>query len=85
VPTTYATDIRPKFRPKDLACMTPHNILLDSQSWMCDPAAAFGFADHGNARCVYERLSAQTMPPDTPWSPAWLALYQGWMTDGFLP
>ena len=83
MPTTYTADIQPKFRAKDIACTTPAKILIGDQDWMCDPAPAFGFPDHGNARKVHERLSAGDMPPDGAWPADWLALYAAWMTDGF--
>ena len=85
MPTSYVTDIRPKFRQTDIDCMAPRNIFLGDQAWMCSATAANGFADHGNARHVYERLSAKDMPPDNAWSDAWLAVYESWMTDGFQP
>jgi hypothetical protein len=80
---TYSTDISPKFRAKDTMCMDRRGIRLDDADWMCDPAAAFGFKDHGNARHVFERLSAGTMPPDGAWSGDWLKTYQSWMNSGF--
>jgi hypothetical protein len=83
MPTTYKADIRPKFRPGDVACMAPRNIFLDNQDWMCAAAAAFGFPDHGNARKVFAKLN-DDMPPDGPWSDADLATYQAWMDGGFL-
>ena len=52
---------------------------------MCDPAPTFEFADHGNARHVYDFLSSKRMPPDGPWPQDWLDTYQNWMTTGFLP
>ena len=85
MPTTYRTDIRPKFRPNDIACMRPRGVLVDSQDWMCDVAATFGFPDHGNARRVHNRLTAGNMPPDGAWPADWLAAYESWMVDGFLP
>jgi hypothetical protein len=85
MPTTYATDILPKFRPNDIACMTPRGIQIGESAWMCDPAAAFGFDDHGNARHVFQALSDGVMPPDGAWSPDWIATYQSWITGGFQP
>lgn len=65
--------------------MSRRDIDLGDSGWMCAPAATFGFADHGNARHVFDRLSDGSMPPDAPWSAAWLATYQTWMDSGFQP
>jgi hypothetical protein len=81
--TTYTADIKPKFRPQDIGCMAPRHVLLADQGWMCNAAAGFGFADHGNARHVFERLSDGSMPTDAPWSQAWLDAYQSWIDGGF--
>jgi hypothetical protein len=83
--TTYSADIKPLFRPNDLACMVPHGIRLDDQTWMCDPAASPDFLDHGHARLVFQRLQAGTMPPDGAWPPAQIATYRNWMSGGFQP
>jgi hypothetical protein len=80
---TYTNDIQPKFRPKDTMCMGPRGIQLTNADWMCDPGSSFGFADHGNARHVYDRLNDKSMPPDGSWSQDWLNTYQAWMTGGF--
>ena len=40
---TYAADIRPLFRERDLACMSPHDVQLDQVDWMCDAAAQHGY------------------------------------------
>jgi hypothetical protein len=80
---TFKADIAPLFRTKDLACMTPHGIDLGAAEWMCDPAPAFDFADHGNARRVFSCLSSGVMPPGEPWPAASIATYQSWMSDGF--
>jgi len=82
---SYARDIKPKFRPSDVACMARRHIKLGDATWMCDPAAAFDFADHGNARHVYDYLSSQQMPPDAPWPQDWLDTYQNWINTGFQP
>ena len=62
--TTYAKDIRPLFRPQDIACMSRAGVRLGDAAWMCDPAGNNGFADHGNARHVYAALEKGVMPPD---------------------
>ncbi len=81
--TSFAADILVKFRPGDIGCMAPKGILLGSAEWMCDPAPNFGFADHGNARHVFDVLERGVMPPGQKWPPDWLQQYQQWMTSGF--
>jgi hypothetical protein len=81
--TTYTHDLRPKFRAQDIACMTPRGVHLDDAAWMCDPAAGHGFADHGNARRVYNALSRGVMPPDSAWPQPCLDTYDAWMAAGF--
>ncbi|MEI9992603.1 MAG: hypothetical protein WDM86_21545 [Rhizomicrobium sp.] len=83
---TYTADIRPKFRDSDIACMKRNRVMLGEAAWMCDGAPTHGFADHGNARQVFTYLAgngAAPMPPDGPWSQAWLDTYKAWMNDGF--
>lgn len=90
--TSFAQDILPLFRDKDIRCMRDphHQVPLDEFSYMSDPGAGDGFADHANARRVHCRLQSDScgrrMPYGGPyWSDAQLALYQQWMDGGFLP
>jgi len=90
MPTCYAKDILPMFRPGDIGCMTPKGIHLGDAPWMCDPAADHGFDDHANARRVFAVLSSGFMPPGRKWPQDWLDIdwldiYSNWMTDGFQP
>lgn len=85
MPVTYAQDIQPKIRPKDIRCMTARGYLIGDSQWMCDPAPGNGFGDHGNARLVHSVLSEGRMPPDAPWPPDWIAAYQSWIDGSFLP
>jgi len=82
---SFAQDIEPKFRPRDNSCMAARGVYLTDAAWMTDPAAAHGFADHGNARQVHARLASHSMPPGSPWPDDWLQLYQRWMDGGFAP
>src|SRR4051794_32275379 len=85
VSVTYSVDIRPKFRPQDIACMTPKGVHLADPQWMCDPGGGSEFSDHGNARRAYAALSQGFMPPDGAWPQDWLDTYSDWMTGGFQP
>lgn len=82
---SFATGIFPLFRPADIACMAPRGVLIGSVDWMCDPAAAGGYPDHGNARRVFAALAQGVMPPNGKWSHEWLDTYERWMTGGFNP
>jgi len=83
-PVSFANDIRPLFRPIDLAHMTPLEVRLGDYDYMSDATD-----DHRNARAVGAFLSGAReprMPVGGPfWTAAQLALYQRWMTDGFQP
>jgi hypothetical protein len=35
---SFATDIKPLFRPVDIAHMSPHGVKLDDYDYMSDPA-----------------------------------------------
>jgi hypothetical protein len=83
--TSYAADIRPKFRPGDIRCMASKGINLGDKEWMCDPSPGGGFEDHAHARRVFTALSDGFMPPDGAWQKDWLDTFQQWMTDGFQP
>lgn len=85
MPVSYASDIRPKFRAKDIGCMKGRGIRLDDAAWMQSADANFGFPDHGNARHVFDYLSGGSMPPDGAWPPDWLKAYSDWMDGGFQP
>jgi hypothetical protein len=63
--------------------MSARGVQLGVATWMCDPAAKFGFPDHGNARRVFSALSRGAMPPDGAWPPDRLAIFQQWMNEGF--
>jgi hypothetical protein len=82
---TYSNDILRLFTPSDIQCMAGRQPpqLLGDQNWMCNPAPANGFADHGNARHVHQRLADGTMPPGRPWSDANVQVYEDWMSQGF--
>jgi hypothetical protein len=83
-PVSFANDIRPLFRPIDIAHMLPFDVRLDDYEYMSDAAG-----DHRNARLVGECLSG-TRQPRMPiggpfWTPEQLALYERWMSGGFRP
>jgi hypothetical protein len=73
---TYSHDIRPLFRPMDIACMVPRGKLLDNAQWMCTLA---------HAQQVFNAVSNGDMPPDGRWPPERVALFKQWMDQGLKP
>jgi hypothetical protein len=69
--STFAADIRPLFREKDIRSM----------------AFAFDLADYEdvkvNADEIYERLTDGSMPCDEPWPADRIALFRRWIDEGF--
>ena len=82
---SFAKDIVPMFRPDDIACMRSMGVRLDNPDWMTDPGGDPDYPDYANARRVFAVLQKGSMPPDQPWSGAWLTVYQDWMANGFAP
>ncbi|WP_218827374.1 MoaF-related domain-containing protein [Caballeronia sordidicola] len=70
---TYSKDILPLFRDTDIKCMTRRGVPLSDSSWMCNP-------DH--AKKVYAKLSSGEMPPDAPWPPQQIELFNQWIVEG---
>jgi len=83
--SSFATDILPLFKPTDIGCMAPRGVLLGSADWMCDPAGADGYPDHGNARRVFSALSRGVMPPNRKWPQESLEKFDQWINEGFNP
>jgi hypothetical protein len=85
-PVSFARDIKPLFRPIDIAHMGPFGVKLDDYNYMSDPAN-----NYQNAEQVQENLSPQNgdapaMPPGGPyWTPEQLATFAKWRTDGYQP
>lgn len=87
MPKSYATDILPLFRDRDLACMARREVMLEDPAFMCAPAGDAHFPDHANARQVFARLTDEMrpMPPDGRWPRSQIDAYADWMADGFQP
>jgi hypothetical protein len=85
-PVSFATDIKPLFRPVDIAHMKSAGVKLDDYEYMSNPAN-----NHQNAQHVQDSLSPQNgdppaMPPGGPyWTPEKLALFARWRDDGHQP
>ena len=81
LPASFATDIKPLFRPIDVAHMKPFGVLLDDYAYMSDATN-----NHQNAHAVLGVLTAKRMPPGGPfWTQDMLNLYGEWVTDGYRP
>ena len=79
---SFAADIKPLFRAIDISHMKRFGVALDDYTYMSNP---------NNANSVYATLSphdgeSPSMPPGGPyWTPAQLALFVQWQTDGYQP
>jgi hypothetical protein len=86
---SFANDIKPKFRPQDIACMNRQQIPLVDYDYMSDPTGDASYADHANARHVLARLSGtetRRMPLNGPyWSDADIKTLSDWIEGGVLP
>ncbi len=70
---TYARDIRPLFRDRDIGSMS---FAFDLSSYE-DVRA--------NAEAIYERLANGTMPCDQPWPTEQVQRLRDWIDQGSLP
>ena len=71
---SFATDIRPLFRDKDIKAMKPIGIDLSSYEDV-----------KKRAQEIYARLSAKGMPCDEPWSNSHVRKLKEWMQRGMEP
>ena len=71
--TSFASDIRPLFRDKD----------IDEMAFAFDLADYDSVKEHADA--IYERLADGSMPCDDPWPPERIALFRSWIDDGRRP
>jgi hypothetical protein len=70
---TYARDIRPLFRDRDVSSMSS---VFDLASY--DDVRT-------NAESIYERLADGTMPCDGAWPAEDVQRFRTWIDDGFAP
>jgi hypothetical protein len=80
---SFATDIKPMFRPIDIQHMQRGGVLLADYAYMSKPDN-----DHQNAMRVYKSLvgNPPTMPPGGPyWTQAQLDLLLAWIQGGCKP
>lgn len=77
---SFATDIRPLFRPVDINAMKSETDPIDLSSYNNVRARAYE---------IYWVLShptpAFTMPCDGKWPQAWVDLFKAWLDDGLYP
>lgn len=72
---SFARDIRPLFRPKDINAM--RNFGGFDLSKYDDVVA--------NAGTIYERLRDGSMPCDAPWQPEFVDLFSRWRDENMPP
>ena len=79
---SFSADIKPLFRAIDISHMKRGGVELDNYTYMSNPE---------NANRVLASVSPHgggppRMPPGGPyWTPAQLALFKQWQTDGYQP
>jgi hypothetical protein len=67
---SFAADIRPLFRPRDVDSMT---FAFDLSSYE---------AVRANAEAIYDRLADGSMPCDGAWPAQQVELFRSWIDDG---
>ncbi len=83
---SFAADIKPLFRPVDVAHMNVHGIKLDDYKYMSDPANNYANAEAVERTVAPEGGRPPSMPPGGPyWTAEQLALFAKWRTDGYQP
>ena len=84
MPVSFATEIRPMFRPTDINCMALHSVFLDDYAYMSDPAN-----NHANGVRVRDYLTGSLTPRMPKGGPYWtqpmIDLFNQWMADGYQP
>jgi hypothetical protein len=70
-PVSFAQDIRPLFRDKD----------VDSMARAVDLTSYDDVKTHAGA--IFDRVSQGKMPCDGPWPPERSALFRKWMDQGY--
>ena len=71
---SFAADIRPLFREKDIGAMKPNGVDLSSYEGV-----------KKRARDIYARLSAKEMPCDGHWSAENIEKIKEWIESGMEP
>jgi len=68
---SFAQDIRPMFRDKDVEEMEPIGLDLSKYEDVC-----------ANAAAIYERVEDGSMPCDQMWPEEQIAKFKQWMDEG---
>lgn len=86
---SFAADIKYLFVSADLNCMAPQGVMLDSYSYMSNPAGDAKYDDHANASHVYAHLTGDEKPRMPKGGPFWpqdkIDLFKAWMDGGYKP
>lgn len=86
---SFAMDVLPLFRSKDLGCMKPLGAIRDSFDEASDATGNATHADHGNARDVPDRVDGTVVPrmsmDAAPWTADQIGVLRAWIEDGCTP
>ena len=86
---SFASDVLPLFRQKDINCMKPYGVLLDSYEHMANPTGSTAHKDFANAREVLQRIDGSVLPRmpagGPPWTNARIAVLREWIEGGCQP
>ena len=77
--TSFATDIRPLFRPMDIAHM---NNMVGIDLTAHDTVSELGAAISGRLKLPRDDRRRMPPPPDDPWPPERIALFDKWVAEG---
>ncbi|MBA3747791.1 MAG: hypothetical protein H0W96_09935 [Solirubrobacterales bacterium] len=80
--TSFATDIRPLFRPMDIAHM---NNMVGVDLTAHDIVSQLGAAISGRLKLPGNDRRRMPPPPDDPWPPERIALFDKWVAEGSPP
>jgi hypothetical protein len=89
--TSFNADVKPKFRPVDIACMNRQQppVSLADYNYMSDPSGDLTYPNCANARHVLAHLAGTEMPKMPLNGPYWsdndLQTLQEWIEGGTLP
>lgn len=79
---SFANDILPLFSTTtDIPHMASRGVMLADYTYMSVPANAQDVLNHLNGT----KAPRMPPPPEQPWSPANIALFQSWIAGGYQP
>jgi hypothetical protein len=86
---TFATDVAPLFRQKDILCMGNMDIRLNEYEYMSNPDGDNIHPSFANLRHVIAHLLGEELPRMPPGGPYWsdekVGILRKWLEDGCNP